>query len=62
MTLLSFNNLPQFNLYWSTDEDVCCLLVCWLMSCNYFQKMKGYFHVWDNNIDADGKLAKLWCC
>ena len=59
MTLLSFNTLPQFNLYWSADEDMCCLLVRELRSCSYFQKVKGYFQVCGNNICADDKLTKL---
>ena len=58
IALSSHNTRPQFNLFWSMDEDTSCPLVRELMSRNYFRKVKAYLHVCNNNnVSADDKWA-----
>ena len=60
MTVSSYNVRPQFNMYWSFDEDISCSFMKELMLRNRFKNVKSFIHVRNNeHIDSVSKIEAI---
>ncbi|GFQ80986.1 piggyBac transposable element-derived protein 3 [Trichonephila clavata] len=55
-----YHQVPEEDLYWSTQEDFSVPIVSTVMPRSRFRKMKKFFHIIDNNkLTSGDKMGKI---